>query len=89
MERSPDTRSSWAVGWGWASQVTSIALEMVLPGILGLWVDRQLGSVMVFLVLGVAFGVTGGMIHLVRFSRSIGQSPPHPGTSRPEDSAPS
>jgi hypothetical protein len=62
---------------------------MALPGVVGLWVDWQLGTVMVFLVLGMVFGVTGGMIHLVHLSRSIGQKSPEHRTSRPEDSAPS
>ena len=43
---------------------------MVLPGILGFWIDYQLGTVMVFLVLGVILGVTTGMIHLVRLTSS-------------------
>ncbi len=46
---------------------------MVLPGIAGLWIDRQLGTVMVFLILGVVFGMTAGMIHLVQFARRISE----------------
>jgi F0F1-type ATP synthase assembly protein I len=68
-----DDRSRIARAWGWSSQLTSIALEMVLPGIVGLWIDRQLGSVMVFLILGVVFGMTAGMIHLVQFARRISE----------------
>ncbi|MHC4400416.1 MAG: AtpZ/AtpI family protein [Planctomycetota bacterium] len=54
----------------WGSRITAIALEMVVPGIIGLWIDRQLGTVMVFLVLGVAMGMTVGMIQLVRLAAS-------------------
>ena len=56
--------------------MTSIALEMVIPGILGFWLDQNLGTVMVFLVLGVALGMTVGMIHLVRLTKSIGSGSP-------------
>ena len=49
---------------------------MVVPGLIGLWIDRQLGTVMVFLVLGVALGMTTGMLHLVRLASSVGQNGP-------------
>ncbi len=48
----------------------AISLEMVIPGLDGLWIDRQLGTVMVFLVLGVILGMTAGMVHLVRLAAS-------------------
>lgn len=49
----------------------SVALEMVVPGLIGLWIDRQLGTVMVFLVLGVALGMGVGLFHLVRLAKSV------------------
>jgi len=55
-------------GMEWAARVTAISLEMVLPGLLGFWLDRTLGTVMVFLVLGVILGMTVGMMHLVRLA---------------------
>lgn len=56
--------------------MTSIALEMVIPGLIGLWIDRTLGTVMVFLVGGVIFGMTAGIIHLVQFARRISEKEP-------------
>ncbi len=41
---------------------------MVLPGLVGLWIDQKLGTVMVFLVLGVILGMTSGLIHLIRMT---------------------
>ncbi len=41
---------------------------MAVPGVIGLWIDRQLGTVMVFLVLGVILGMTAGIMHLVRLT---------------------
>jgi len=49
---------------------------MVVPGLVGLWIDRQLGTVMVFLVLGMALGMTTGILHLVRLGSSVGQNGP-------------
>ena len=47
-----------------------VALEMVLPGLAGLWVDRRLGTLFVFLLIGLAVGCTGGMYHLLQMTKS-------------------
>ena len=74
MTDPPDDRTPLARAAEWSSRVTTISLEMVVPGLIGLWIDRQLGTVMVFLVLGVALGMTTGMLHLVRLASGVGQS---------------
>ncbi|MBN2475768.1 MAG: AtpZ/AtpI family protein [Pirellulales bacterium] len=68
MKDPPDDRSALALGMEWTSRLTTVSLEMVLPGVLGHWVDRQLGTGMVFLVLGVVLGLTTGMWHLIRMT---------------------
>ena len=68
-----DERSMMAKAWGWGSQAISISLEMVVPGMLGLWVDRVVGTLPLFLILGVLFGMTAGIIHLVQFAQRIGE----------------
>ena len=71
---SRDDRAVLAVAYGWAVRITTISLEMVIPGLIGLWIDRKLGTVMVFLVLGVVLGMTVGMLHLVRLAASVGRA---------------
>ena len=71
MERDDD-RSMIARAWGWGYQATSISLEMVVPGLLGLGLDRLVGTLPLFLILGVVFGMTAGMIHLVKFAKLVG-----------------
>jgi len=66
--------------------VTTIALEMALPGLLGLWIDRQLGTVMLFLVLGVTLGMTVGMLHLVRMATTLHGDKPSDRESSDKDS---
>jgi len=68
MDESSEDRPAVVQGMEWAARVITISLEMVLPGLLGFWIDRKLGTVMVFLVLGAALGMTVGMIHLVRLA---------------------
>lgn len=47
--------------------IMGVAMEMVLPGLAGWYfLDRRLGTQVVFLILGLVLGVVGGMVHLVR-----------------------
>jgi F0F1-type ATP synthase assembly protein I len=81
VDKRRDDRSPLALAYGWAMRITSISLEMVVPGLIGLWIDRQLGTVLLFLVLGVIVGVTTGMLHLVRLAAAASRRGPSPRTS--------
>ena len=52
-----------------AAQITTIGLEMALPGFLGHWIDEKLGTGIVFLVLGVIVGFAVGMLHVVSLTK--------------------
>ena len=61
---------SWmAEAINWVSKITTVALEMVLPGLAGLWLDNQLGTRFLTL-LGFALGVPLGMWHLIAMTKS-------------------
>ena len=45
-------------------------MEMVLPGLIGYWLDQRLGTVALFAVLGFGFGLTLGIVHLVQLGES-------------------
>ncbi len=57
----------------WVSQVTSIALEMVVPAVLGLWIDQKLGTRFVFLLIGVILGLIASMLSLLHLARTVGE----------------
>ena len=63
---------SWmAEATNWVSKITTVALEMVLPGLAGLWLDNQLETR--FLALfGFALGVPLGIWHLIAMTNSKG-----------------
>ncbi|MGQ9575663.1 MAG: AtpZ/AtpI family protein [Thermoguttaceae bacterium] len=86
MANPPDNRHPLAVAVQWASHGTTIALEMVIPGVVGLWIDRQLGTVMVFLVLGAILGLGAGMLHLVRLAAHADRGEPSERSSQDDDS---
>ncbi len=70
---SPDDRDPLARAVEWTSRVTTISFEMVLPGMVGFWIDQRLGTKAIFLVLGVVLGFATGLWHLIRLGKS---SPP-------------
>jgi hypothetical protein len=58
------SRSPIADAVEWVSRLTVVALEMVLPGLAGQWLDEYYGFGFLAL-LGFALGITGGIWHLL------------------------
>ena len=52
-----------------ASRIIVVSLEMVLPGLAGYWVDSRLGTVCLFLVIGLGVGSFVGMRQLIRMTQ--------------------
>jgi F0F1-type ATP synthase assembly protein I len=69
MDNSPDDRSSYADAMQWVSRITSVVTEMVLPGVIGYWIDLRLGTQVVFLILGVILGFVGGIWQLIKMTK--------------------
>src|SRR5215212_8684490 len=63
-------RSQTAKAYQWATRIMIVALEMVLPGLVGSWVDRQLGTKILFTLLGFAGGCTAAVMHLIRMTKA-------------------
>ncbi len=53
-----DTRSPTAKAMDWVSNITTISVMMVLPAWGGYYLDQWLGTVAVFLFLGMILGIT-------------------------------
>jgi hypothetical protein len=69
MDNSPDGRSPYALAMEWVSRITTISLEMVLPGLCGYWIDQRLGTKMLFLLLGFTAGFIVGMRQLLQLAK--------------------
>lgn len=70
VETPPEERSPVAVASQWASRVMTVSLEMVLPGMFGYWVDQELGTVALFMVIGFVLGITAAIWHLIQMTSS-------------------
>jgi F0F1-type ATP synthase assembly protein I len=66
----PDDRSPAAIAYQWASRIMIVAMEMVLPGLAGHWLDKQLGTVVLFLLVGLCLGCTAAVFHLLAMTRA-------------------
>ena len=78
-----EQRPPMAVALEWVSRITTVALEMVLPGLGGYWVDSWLGTPAVFTILGFGIGGSVAMWHLIRITKSSGESSDRKGRGGP------
>jgi hypothetical protein len=59
-----------ATAYQWVSRITIVALEMVLPGLAGYWLDQRIGTGVVFMLIGFGLGFTAAAVHLIQIARS-------------------
>ncbi len=80
MGTNPDDRSPIARAAAWSSRIFTVALEMVLPGLAGYWLDERLGTTALFMIAGLAIGSIVAMVHLIRMTKKLNQ----PGHQHPK-----
>ena len=68
MARQSPDRSPLLVAAEWSSRVTSVVLQMVLPALVGYWLDQRFGTVALFVSLGAALGIGAATWNLVRLA---------------------
>ena len=71
---SSDGRSPVALAVGWAHRIMTISLEMVLPGLAGVWLDKKAGTTPLLTLAGFALGATAATVHLIRMIRAEDQN---------------
>jgi F0F1-type ATP synthase assembly protein I len=74
VKEKGDGRSPLALGLEWSSRITTVALEMVVPALLGYWLDQKLGTRFAFLAGGAVLGFVAGLMSLLRMTRSNGRN---------------
>lgn len=70
MPETQDDRSPMAIAFEWSATIMTISAEMVVPGLLGYWLDQKLGTRAIFLLLGFAIGGTLAGLALMRIART-------------------
>jgi F0F1-type ATP synthase assembly protein I len=57
-----------SVALEWSATIMTISAEMVVPGLLGYWLDQRLGTRVLFLLVGFALGGTLAAMALMRIA---------------------
>ena len=55
------------------SEIVAACLMMIVPALVGIWLDRTLATVMLFTVLGLLLGMTGAVLQLIKLVRRSDQ----------------
>jgi F0F1-type ATP synthase assembly protein I len=53
----------------WSARASAIAMEMVVPAVIGIGLDRLCGTVALFAILGVIFGMALGFWQLLKLAK--------------------
>jgi hypothetical protein len=64
----PDAPTLIAIAYGWAARIMTVSMEMVVPGLIGVWLDNRLGTRVLFVLLGFGGGCTLAVWHLIRMT---------------------
>ena len=69
MKTLPDDRAPLARAYQRATRGITVALGMVIPGLVGYFLDTRLGTRALLTIVGFALGVTFGIWELLRMTR--------------------
>lgn len=72
MADLPPDSSPVAIAAYWVSRITTITLTMVVPGLVGYWLDMRLGTRVVFLLVGFAAGMALAVWQLMQLTSRRG-----------------
>ncbi len=69
VTKPTDDRPPLVQAMDWASRIMALALQMVVPALLGYWLDTKVGTGFAFLIMGTVIGFITGMWQLIRWSQ--------------------
>lgn len=71
----PPKRHPMALAVEWVAKITTVSLEMVIPGLIGTWLDKRWGTSFLALV-GFGIGLTVALWHLLQMASPPKSRPP-------------
>ncbi len=66
MVETMDDRSPMAKSLSKGTEIIAICMMMIVPGLIGYWIDQRVGSRVVFTLLGLILGMTVAVMQLVQ-----------------------
>jgi len=68
LKHRPGDPDAIARGMQWVARITTVSLEMVIPAVIGGWLDNRFGTNMLALT-GLLIGVPLGVWHLIKMTK--------------------
>lgn len=68
LTHRPEDRAAMARAMQWVSRITTVAGEMVVPAVIGAWLDYRWGTNFLTLI-GLLIGVPLGLWHLIKLTK--------------------
>ena len=89
MESPPDNRPPMASAMRWVSTATTVSLEMAIPAVVGVFLDKRFDTLPWLTVIGALLGLGTGMTHLLKIAGSpvARQESPTESAADPESDA--
>ena len=80
-----DDRSPMAKAMSRSSEIIACCLLMIVPALIGYWVDGKLATGLIFTIAGLVFGMTGAIWQLQRLVASTNSGfKPSDGENEPD-----
>lgn len=54
----------------WVSNITTISIEMVVPSLIGLYIDKKLDTQVLFMLIGLVIGNIYALWHLLKLVKN-------------------
>jgi F0F1-type ATP synthase assembly protein I len=78
VTHQPDDRSPYALAMEWTSRISAISGELVVPTLVGYWLDQRWNTEWLCLILGAILGFSTALLSLMRLTKPPGsKKPPH------------
>jgi F0F1-type ATP synthase assembly protein I len=76
VTNQPDDRSPFALAMEWSSRISAISAELIVPTLVGYWLDQRWNTHGLCLVLGVIIGFVTALSSLWRLAKSPNSKKP-------------
>jgi len=82
-DKPPHDPPPIVIAYQWAARITTLAIEMVVPGLAGVWIDGRLGTKVLFTLAGFAAGITFAIWQLIKIAgQTTDERPEHKGPTK-------
>ena len=76
MNKLRNDDSPFMLAMVWSSRITAISLEVVIPALIGYWLDLRWGTLPLLIIVGAILGFVTATLSLLRLAKPSGLDHP-------------